>query len=173
MLWHRWGSGYGFLQSALDNVAVLSVPLLFGIAGAKIITTSLTIGSGGSGGVFGPSMVIGGAVGAGVGKLFSQWFPSLGGHPSAFAIVGMAGFFAACANAPFSTILMVTEMTGDYRLLLPTLWVSTIWSAPIFCTRGYESTGWLKFVVLFRQCSVEGAPATETEHCRANSDGGT
>ncbi len=47
------------------------------------------------------------------------------------------------------------------------------WSAPIFCTRGYESTGWLKFVVLFRQCSVEGAPATETEHCRANSDGGT
>lgn len=120
------GSGYGFLQSALDNVAVLSVPLLFGIAGAKIITTSLTIGSGGSGGVFGPSMVIGGAVGAGVGKLFSQWFPSLGGHPSAFAIVGMAGFFAACANAPFSTILMVTEMTGDYRLLLPTLWVSTI-----------------------------------------------
>jgi CIC family chloride channel protein len=120
------GSGYGFLQQALDNANSMSLAVLFMVALTKILTTSLTIGSGGSGGVFGPSMVIGGAVGAGVGKFFHHWIPEFVTNPSAFAIVGMAGFFAGCANAPFSTILMVTEMTGDYKLLVPTLWVSSL-----------------------------------------------
>ena len=120
------GSGYGFLQEGLDDASSLSIKVLFVVALAKILATSLTIGSGGSGGVFGPSMVIGGTVGAGVGKLFHRLVPELVTQPSTFAIVGMAGFFAGCANAPFSTILMVTEMTGDYKLLVPTLWVSSI-----------------------------------------------
>jgi CIC family chloride channel protein len=120
------GSGYGFLQLALDNAGSLSLTILFAVAATKILTTALTIGSGGSGGVFGPSMVIGGSVGAGVGKLFHQWMPTVVTQPSAFTIVGMAGFFAGCANAPFSTILMVTEMTGNYKLLVPTLWVSSL-----------------------------------------------
>ena len=121
------GSGYGLLQEFIESsTAQFSIALLFGVAIAKIITTSLTIGSGGSGGVFGPSMVIGGAVGAGVGKTCQQLIPAISIQPTAFAIVGMAGFFAGCANAPFSTMLMVTELTGDYRLLVPTLWVSTV-----------------------------------------------
>jgi CIC family chloride channel protein len=120
------GSGYGFLQLALDNAGSLSLTILLAVAFTKILTTSLTIGSGGSGGVFGPSMVIGGSVGAAVGKVFNYWFPTVVLQPSTFAIVGMAGFFAGCANAPFSTILMVSEMTGDYKLLVPTLWVSSL-----------------------------------------------
>ena len=120
------GSGYGLLQKAFDANATISVNLLLAVALIKIITTSMTISSGGSGGVFGPSMVIGGCTGAAVGQFCQVWWPEVVQQPQAFAIVGMAGFFAGCAAAPFSTILMVTEMTGDYKLLLPSMWVSTL-----------------------------------------------
>ncbi len=120
------GAGYGTLQSALINAGAIGVPLLLTIAAIKILTTSLTISSGGSGGVFGPSMVIGGCVGSSVGLILHWYFPSLVPHPEAFGIVGMAGFFAGCAHAPFSTILMVSEITGSYGLLLPTMGVSTV-----------------------------------------------
>jgi CIC family chloride channel protein len=116
--------GYGVIQGALDNE--IAIGLLFLIALGKIVTTSLTIGSGGSGGVFGPSMVIGGALGGAIGKLFHQWTPALITQPGAFVIVGMAGFFAAASNAPISTIIMVSEMTGNYHLLVPAMWVCAI-----------------------------------------------
>jgi CIC family chloride channel protein len=116
--------GYGVIQGALDNE--IAIGLLFVIALGKIVTTSLTIGSGGSGGVFGPSMVIGGALGGAVGKLFHQWVPGIIQQPGAFVIVGMAGFFAAASNAPISTIIMVSEMTGNYHLLVPAMWVCAI-----------------------------------------------
>ena len=120
------GSGYGLLQTVFDTASNLTVPLLLSVALFKIVTTSLTISSGGSGGVFGPSIVIGGCLGAAVGQVFQWWWPDIVTHPQTFAIVGMAGFFAGCARAPFSTILMVAEMTGDYKLLLPTMWVATL-----------------------------------------------
>ncbi|QDU99063.1 chloride channel protein [Lignipirellula cremea] len=134
------GTGYGSLQAVLSvpsadaladalptNPVTIAPLLLIAIALVKILTTSLTISSGGSGGVFGPSMVIGGCVGGAMGQWFHDWLPTgMAPNPQAFAIVGMAGFFAGCARAPFSTILMVSEMTGDYRLLLPTMWVCTI-----------------------------------------------
>ena len=120
------GSGYGFLQKAFSSTESLSVILLLTVAAVKIVTTSLTVGSGGSGGVFGPSLVIGGCLGAAVGNGFQAWWPEVVTQSQTFAIVGMAGFFASSARAPFSTILMVTEMTGSYQLLLPTMWVSTL-----------------------------------------------
>ena len=120
------GGGYGMLQSAFSDVQSIGVPMLLMVALFKILTTSLTISSGGSGGVFGPSMVIGGCLGGAVGKVFHSVWPQLVTQPATFAVVGMAGFFAGCARAPFSTILMVTEMTGSYRLLLPAMWVSTL-----------------------------------------------
>jgi CIC family chloride channel protein len=92
----------------------------------KIITTSLTIGSGGSAGVFGPSMVIGGTLGAAVGQGFHSWIPGIVSHPGSFAVVGMAGFFTAAAKTPLSTIIMVSEMTGSYELLVPTMWVCAL-----------------------------------------------
>lgn len=120
-------TGYGVLQRILSSDAAhMSILLLLAIAGGKILTTSFTIGSGGSAGVFGPSMVIGGSLGAAVGLLMQGWWPALGLHPGAFMIVGMAGFFSAAANAPLSTIIMVSEMTGNYELLIPSLWVCTI-----------------------------------------------
>jgi len=77
--------------------------------------------------------VIGGSVGAAVGKLLDQAMPGIVDRPGAYSIVGMAGFFAGCANAPFSTILMVSELTGNYKLLVPTVWVALI--CYILCRR--------------------------------------
>jgi len=119
-------TGYGFLQDALTSSADLGIPLLLTIAFVKIFTTSLTIGSGGSGGVFGPSMVIGGCVGAATGLFLQRLWPELVTQPEAFGLVGMAGFFAGAAHAPISTIIMVSELTGNYSLLLPTMLSSTL-----------------------------------------------
>ena len=119
-------TGYGSLQMAFEDSGRMGVPLLLAIALVKIVTTSLTISSGGSGGVFGPSMVIGGCVGAAFGTFIHRFWPSVVPQPEIYAIVGMAGFFSGCAHAPISTIIMVSEMTGDYKLLLPTMWVSTL-----------------------------------------------
>lgn len=120
------GGGYGIVQSAFTNIDSIAFSTLLIVALVKIATTSLTISSGGSGGVFGPSMVIGGCLGGATGKLLQVAWPQVVTQPATFAVVGMAGFFAGCARAPFSTILMVTEMTGSYRLLLPAMWVSTL-----------------------------------------------
>lgn len=119
-------TGYGTLQLALENCKSLGVGLLLSIALMKIITTALTISSGGSGGVFGPCMVIGGCLGGAVGTFLNSTWPGLVPRPEVYAIVGMAGFFAASGRAPISTIIMVSELTGDYELLLPTMWVSTL-----------------------------------------------
>ena len=118
--------GYGVLQQGLRDEITLSATVLLLIAVGKIVTTSLTIGSGGSGGVFGPSMVIGGCAGGALGVFVHGLWPRAVPHPGAFVILGMAGFFAAAAKTPFSTLVIVSEMTGDYRLLLPSLWVCTL-----------------------------------------------
>jgi CIC family chloride channel protein len=116
--------GYSAIQNAMTQDGNISIVLLLAIALGKILTTSLTIGSGGSGGVFGPSMVIGGCGALGL-ALHHIW-PWLVPHPASFVIVGMAGFFAAAAKTPFSTLIIVSEMTGGYSLLLPSLWVCTL-----------------------------------------------
>ncbi|HUY93411.1 MAG TPA: chloride channel protein [Pirellulales bacterium] len=123
--------GYGVLQDALvqpasDQASLSAAVLLLAVAFGKILTTALTIGSGGSGGVFGPSMVIGGCGGGALGIALHWVWPELAPHPASFVIVGMAGFFAAAAKTPFSTLVMVSELTGNYNLLLPTLWVCTL-----------------------------------------------
>jgi CIC family chloride channel protein len=118
--------GYGALQGAMTDQAGMSVALLLAIALGKIATTSLTIGSGGSGGVFGPSMVIGGCGGGAFGILLHRFAPHLAPQPACYVVVGMAGFFAAAAKTPFSTLVIVSEMTGGYHLLLPALWVCAI-----------------------------------------------
>ncbi len=116
--------GYGFAQKAINNE--LAVPFLLSLALGKIITTSFSIGSGGSGGVFGPSVVIGGAMGGCVGKIFHDIMPTVVTEPGAFVVVGMAGFFTAVSNTPISTIIFVSEMTNSYHLLLPSLLVCSV-----------------------------------------------
>jgi len=117
-------SGYGYLQQAL--LGEVSLSLLMIIALGKMITTSLTVGSGQSGGVFGPAIVIGGALGGVVAELARMVMPSIVPPTGAFVMVGMAGFFAGAANTPLASIIMVSEMTGNYRLLVPSMWVCII-----------------------------------------------
>jgi CIC family chloride channel protein len=116
--------GYGFAQQAIFND--LAISFLFFLAVGKVLTTAFSIGSGGSGGVFGPSVVIGGAMGGVVGKIFHRILPSVVTEPGAFVVVGMAGFFTAVSNTPISTIIFVSEMTNSYHLLLPSLLVCSV-----------------------------------------------
>ncbi len=116
--------GYGYAQLAIQNQ--LPSTMLLCIAFGKILTTSFSIGSGGSGGVFGPSVVIGGALGGVVGRIFHSFMPNIVPEPGAYVVVGMAGFFASVSNAPISTIIFVSEMTGSYHLLLPSLLVCSL-----------------------------------------------
>ncbi|HCY85113.1 MAG TPA: chloride channel protein [Desulfobacteraceae bacterium] len=116
--------GYGLAQDAIFNKVSISV--LLALAIGKIFTTAFSIGSGGSGGVFGPSVVIGGAMGGAVGKVFNMLMPTVVTQPGAFVIVGMAGFFTAVSNTPISTIIFVSEMTNSYHLLLPSLLVCSL-----------------------------------------------
>ncbi len=120
--------GYGILQKLLDGQfhhhLVGAVVVLAAIGIGKILTTSLTIGSGGSGGVFGPSMVIGGTLGGAVGLLLQHWMPTVVTRVDVFVILGMASFFSAAAKVPVSTIIMVSELTAGYELLIPAMWVS-------------------------------------------------
>ena len=116
--------GYGMAQNAILNQ--VAIPTLIALAIGKIFTTSFSIGSGGSGGVFGPSVVIGGAMGGAVGKIFHMIMPGVVTQPGAFVIVGMAGFFTAVSNTPISTIIFVSEMTNSYHLLLPSLLVCAL-----------------------------------------------
>jgi len=116
--------GYGYAQQALFNELTITALLLLAVG--KILTTSFSIGSGGSGGVFGPSIVIGGAMGGVVGKIFHNIMPGIVTQPGAFVVVGMAGFFAAVSNTPISTIIFVSEMTDSYQLLLPSMFVCSV-----------------------------------------------
>jgi CIC family chloride channel protein len=102
------------------------VPFLLSLALGKVLTTSFSIGSGGSGGVFGPSIVIGGPWAVWWARLFHAIMPTVVTQPGAFVVVGMAGFFTAVSNTPISTIIFVSEMTNSYHLLLPSLLVCSV-----------------------------------------------
>jgi CIC family chloride channel protein len=130
------GTGMGYLQDAIDFdptahdlMPVIQFCIILFLL--KIVTVSLTIGSGGSGGVFGPCMLIGGLLGFTLGLVFYVLQPSLfPGIPlpplSAFVILGMAAFFAGVANCPLGALVMASEMTSGYALLAPLMLVSVL-----------------------------------------------
>jgi CIC family chloride channel protein len=107
---HIIAGGYGWMQQAIDGK--LGLWILLGLPFAKLLTMSLTVGSGGSGGVFAPVLYVGAMLGAACAAIAHM--------PAApFAIVGMAAVFAGAGRVPFATMMMVTEMTGGYTLLVP------------------------------------------------------
>ena len=128
-----FGVGWGYLQRAIDGQIVIGALAL--IVAAKILATCLTVGSGGSGGVFGPTLFIGGMLGALVGYGGAALSPAFFPNPAAYVLVGMASFFAGVASAPIGAMLMVTEMTGGYALLPPLMLVSVL---SILLSRGHS-----------------------------------
>ncbi|MFL5694856.1 MAG: chloride channel protein [Ktedonobacteraceae bacterium] len=116
------GMGYGWVQVSMGP-GLLSLPLwvVLALPFAKIVTTGLSIGSGGSGGIFGPGMVIGGMLGATVWRLCYHVLPGIPETPAPFVIVGMMALFGGIAHAPLAVMLMVAEMTGNLSMLAPAM----------------------------------------------------
>jgi H+/Cl- antiporter ClcA len=117
------GTGYGFIQHGLDRQALLAIPLwmVLILPFAKILATSLSIGSGGSGGIFGPGMFIGGMLGAAIWRLLEPIAPAIPADPAPFVIVAMMALFGCIAHAPLAVMLMVAEMTGNLSMLAPAM----------------------------------------------------
>ena len=121
-------------QALLGQMLQLGQPHFLGwatllaLAALKAVTTALTHASGGSSGAFMPTLFIGGALGAALGQLASQYWDVAFISPGALAVVGMASMFAAVARAPLTAIIIVFEMTGarDYGLVLPLMLGATI-----------------------------------------------
>jgi len=112
-----FGVGYGTLENVLHEQ--LPITLLCVLPLAKLLATSLTLGSGGSGGVFAPSLFLGGALGAAFGWLVHAAFPGWTATYGAYALVGMAALVAASTNGPITAVVILFEMTRDYRIILP------------------------------------------------------
>ncbi|MGH7855925.1 MAG: chloride channel protein, partial [Candidatus Binatia bacterium] len=104
----------------------LSAPLLLVLLPAKILATSLTLASGGSGGVFLPALYVGSVSGGLFGIATHGLFPSWTATSGAYALVGMAGVLAAATHSPITAILLLIEITGDYRIVLPVMIVATL-----------------------------------------------
>lgn len=116
--------GYGWVQMALEGKMLWYI--MFLLVFLKILATSCTISSGGSGGVFGPSVFMGAMLGGAFGHLGHQVAPSWVINPNSFVLVGIGGFFAGVAKVPLSSIIMACEMCASYTLLVPLMLVSSI-----------------------------------------------
>ncbi|OYT61452.1 MAG: hypothetical protein B6U69_03590 [Thermofilum sp. ex4484_15] len=115
------GVGYEGINAALAHRFPLITLLTLGLI--KLIATSFTIGSGGSGGVFAPSLYIGTMLGGALGYTFYQLFPGLIREPLAYSLAGMAALFAGASQAPLTLMIMIPEMCNNYAIL-PSLMVS-------------------------------------------------
>ena len=119
-----FGVGYETITDAA--VGELALGVVVGLLFLKILATSLTLGSGGSGGIFAPSLFMGAMLGSSFGLLAGQFFPDVTGPSGGYALVGMSAFFAGASHAPVSAILLLFEMTGDYALILPLMLATVV-----------------------------------------------
>ena len=116
------GTGYGWVQLMMrSDIHDFPLWLILLLPFAKILATNLSIGSGGSGGIFGPGMVIGALVGAAMWRLLEGIAPGMPLSPAPFIIVGMMACFGSIGHIPIATMLMVAEMTGNLSLLAPAM----------------------------------------------------
>jgi chloride channel protein, CIC family len=114
---HVFGVGYGAINEALFNK--LSGIFLISLIFLKIAATSITLGSGGSGGIFAPSLFIGAMAGGFFGWIANIFFPSLTASPAAYALVGMGAVVAGATHAPITAIIIIFELSGNYKIILP------------------------------------------------------
>ena len=125
------GDGYAYMDRVLSSrgLLVTMAALIF----LKIIATSITLGAGGAGGVFAPTLFIGAMIGGTFGKIVNLIAPDHTAAPGAYAAVGIGAFLAAATHAPMTAIFLLFEMTGNYRIIVPAMLSSII--ATIVATR--------------------------------------
>ena len=138
-----FGTGFSTIEQALNGT--LALQLLVVLIFAKILATSLTLGSGSSGGVFAPALFIGAVVGGAYGSIVHAAFPAVTATSGAYATVGMAVVFAAAARAPITAIVILFEMTLDYKIMLP-LMLATVVGTVVAAKIEPESIYTLKLV---------------------------
>jgi CIC family chloride channel protein len=137
-----WVSTMSVDQALLGEIALSSLAILLIL---KIAATSLTLGSGGSGGIFAPSLFIGAMLGGALGTVAHMLFPSYIAPPGAYALVGMAAVFAGATRASFTAIIMLFEMTRNYTIILP-LMIAVVISTVISRALNRETIYTLKLV---------------------------
>jgi len=136
-----FGVGYESIGDVLFGR--LAIQVVLGLFLLKMLATVMTLGSGGSGGIFAPSLFMGAMLGSLFGQCAHQLFPSVTAPAGAYAMVGMAAFFSGAAHAPVTAILILFEMTGDYNIILP-LMLATVVSTLISRLLSSESIYTLK-----------------------------
>jgi CIC family chloride channel protein len=145
------GVGYGAIDLAL--MVKMSWWFMGLLVLLKILATSITIGSGGSGGIFAPSLFIGAMAGGAFGTVVHQIFPSVALSPGAYAVVGMGAVVAATTHGPLQAILIIFEMTGDYKIILP-LMITCIISTLV--ARGLCGESIYTFKLIRRGINIRG-----------------
>ncbi len=144
------GVGYYSIEKALLNQEIWTLLLL--LAPLKILSTSITIGSGGSGGIFAPSLFMGAMGGGAFGVLVHSIFPEYTAQPGAYAIVGMGAVVAGTTHAPIQAFLMLFELTQDYRII-PPLMISCVVST--FIARGIKKESIYTLKLLRRGIDIQ------------------
>jgi len=144
------GVGYESIGQAINGQFVLGTLLMLVIV--KLVATSLTLGSGHSGGVFAPSLFAGAALGGAFGLILKGAFPTIVGNPGAYAIAGMGAVVAGATQAPITAILIIFEMTRDYHIVLP-LMIAVVFSTNVFAylSRVYLQKGNIYTLKLLRR----------------------
>jgi CIC family chloride channel protein len=120
-----FGVGYDSIELTLGDQQI-AIHLLLALLIAKLLMTAISIGGGFMGGVFAPSLYLGAMLGSAYGEVAAILFPSLPITPPAFAMVGMAAVLAGAVHAPLTAILLLFEMTNDYRIILPLMFAVVI-----------------------------------------------
>jgi CIC family chloride channel protein len=138
------GVGYDTINNALygNMIWYIALALIF----MKILATSLTLGSGGSGGIFAPSLFMGAMLGYFFGSIVHTYFPTITATPGAYALVAMGGLVAGTTRAPITAIIIVFELTNDYHIILP-LMITCIISMILSSKFSRESIYTLKLVL--------------------------
>lgn len=137
-----FGDSYETIAGILAGKELV-ISLLLILLCLKIVLTALSLSAGFIGGVFAPSLFLGAALGGAYGAALAHWFPGLQIQPSAFALVGMAAVLAGTVHAPLTAILLLFEMTNDYRIILPLMFavaVSLFTSKRLHPTSVYETS---------------------------------
>lgn len=137
------GVGYDTIDSALNSQTLILIAVI--LVFAKMVATSMTLGSGGSGGVFAPSLYLGALTGVAFGGVVNLFFPDIANEPGAYALVAMGGLLSASTHAPLTAIIMVFELTSDYNIILP-LMITCILSTIISKKLSRESIYTLKLI---------------------------
>jgi len=118
------GVGYDFVSEVLTSEHLMW--FLLALVPLKLLATSFTLGSGFSGGIMSPSLFMGAMLGTSFGSLVQRWLGTPLAHPGAYGLVGMAAVFGAAAQAPFTAMIFVFEMTRDYNLILPLMFAVVV-----------------------------------------------